>query len=274
MSTACVFTPAVPTHVYKQYTAACPLLVFSHQLLQQKLTNSVPQHVHCLCSHSSCYNRRLHTAHRSINSVVIPQKLLQQTFTNSIRQHVHCFCSDTSCYNTRFQTANRSMSTVCVLKPAVPTQVYKQHTATCLLIVFSHQLLQQTFKNSIPQHVHFLCSHKTVTTDVYKQRTAACPLLVFTFQLLQQTFTNSTPQHIFCLCSHNSCYNRSLQRAYGSQSTACVLTPAVTTHVYKQHMAAGPQLVFSQHCYNRRLKTVYRSMPTASVLKASITTHV
>jgi len=50
----CVLTPAVTTHVYKQHTAACPLLLFSHQQLQQKLTNSIPQHVNCWCSHTSC----------------------------------------------------------------------------------------------------------------------------------------------------------------------------------------------------------------------------
>jgi len=118
MSTACVLTPAVTTDVYKQHTAACPLLVFSHQLLQQTFTNSTPQHVHCSCSHTSCYNRRL-------------------------------------------QTAYRSMSTACILTPAVTTGVYKQHTAACPLLVFSHQLLKHTFTNSIPQHVHCLCSHTT-----------------------------------------------------------------------------------------------------------------
>ena len=145
MSTACVLTPAVITHVYKQQTAACPLLVFSNQLLQH-------------------------------------------TFTNSIRQHVHGLCSHISCYNTSLQTAYGSMSTACVLTPAVTTDVYKQHTAACPLLVFSHQLLQQTFTNSIPQHVH-------------------------------------------CLCSHTSCYNRRLQTAHRSMSTACFLKPAVTTDV-------------------------------------------
>jgi len=130
------------------------------------------------------------------------------------------------------------MSTACVLTSAVTTHVYKQHTAACSLLVFSHHLLKQTIKNSIPQHVPCLCSHTTVTKDVYKQHSAAYPLLVFSHHLLQQTFTKSIPQHVHCLCSHNSCYNKRLQTAYGSMSIACVLTPAVTTDVYKQNTAA------------------------------------
>ena len=118
MSTACVLTSAVTTHVYKQHTAACSLLVFSHHLLKQTIKNSIPQHVHYLCSHSSCYN-------------------------------------------TRLQRENRSMTTACVLKPTVTTQVYKQHITSCLLLVFSHKLLQHMFTNSIRHHVHCLCSHSS-----------------------------------------------------------------------------------------------------------------
>ena len=203
MSTACVLKPTVTTHVYKQHTAACPRLVFSHKLLQHKFTNSIRQHVHCLCTHSSCYNRRLQTAHRSIISscvltpsvstdfykqhtaacplLVFSHQLLKHKFTNSTPQHVHCLCSHTSCYNRRLQTAYPCMSTSCVLTPAVTTQVYKHHTAACPLLVFSHQLLQHTFTNSITQHVH-------------------------------------------CFCSHSSCYNRRLKTAHRSINSSCVLT--------------------------------------------------
>ena len=188
MSTACLLTLAVPTHVYKQHNAACPLLVFSHQLLQKTFTNSIPQHVHCLCFH-------------------------------------------TSCSNTRLQTVYRSMSTACVLTPAVTTEVNKQRTTACPLLVFSFQLLQQTFTYSTPQHKFCCDSTKAVTTDVYKQHTATCPLLLFWHQLLQHTFPNSKPQHVHCLCSQTSCSNTSLQTAYSNMSTDCVLTPAVTADV-------------------------------------------
>jgi len=176
MPTACVLTPAVKTHVYKQHIAACPLLVFSLQLLQQTFTNSKPQHVHCLCSHSRCYNTRLQIEYRSMSTACVltppvtthvykqhiaacpllmfSHQLLQHKFTNSIQQHVHCLCSHSSCYNRRLQIAHRSISSFCVLTTAFTTDVYKQHTATCPLLVISHQLLQHTFTNSIPQHVH------------------------------------------------------------------------------------------------------------------------
>jgi len=199
MSTACVLTPSVTTDGYKQHTATYLQLVIS-------------------------------------------QQLLQPTFTNSLRQHVHCLCSHTSCYNTRLQTAYCSMYTAFVLTPAVTTHVYKQQTLACPLLVFSIQLFQHTFTNSILQHVHCFCSHTgsysrilqtayrsmstacvltpAVTTQVYKQHTAACPMLGFSHQLLQHTFTNSLRQHVHCLCSHTSCYNRRLQTAHRSMSTA------------------------------------------------------
>jgi len=48
--------------------------------------------------------------------------------------------------------------------------------------------------------------------------------------------------------------------------TSCILTPAVKTHVYEQHTAACPLLVFSHHLLKQTFKTAYRSMSTACVL--------
>jgi len=122
-------------------------------------------------------------------------QLLKPTFTNSISQHIHCLFSHFCFYNSRLQTVFRSMSTACVLTAAVTTHVYKQNTAACPPLVFSHHLLQHTFTNSISQHIHCLCSHfscyntrlqtayrsmsttcvltAAVTTPVYKEKTAA-----------------------------------------------------------------------------------------------------
>ena len=154
MSPACVLTP----------------------LLQKTFTNSIAQHIHCLCSHTICYNRRLRKAYRSMSTacvhttvvttnvykqhmaacplLVSSLQLLQQTYTNRTRQHNFCLCSHNSCYNRCLQTAYGNMSTASVLTPAVTTHVSKQQTAACPLFVFSNQLFQHKFTNSIQQHVY------------------------------------------------------------------------------------------------------------------------